>query len=703
MPKEESRGVRKGTKSCTECRRRKVRCIRLAEDAESCRRCEERGLACVAQTQSHGRSQRERLPSRYRIAQLECQVAGLSRAVHGIERELGHRPTQILEPRGNLGASASDDDDDGSSSSEVLVAEQPSHLRSLFQNDWLSLDSQQQAQKLQDRRARASARLLDDARRALQQLIPSKNEISHMVNSTWAFLPLIRHMFPDPYGVASEQELLESYEDMCKPDVDAVRLASWLLVTALTALQTSPERGYSRDELKRRYRRRLYFSRIVSNTVQSTILSHDRLMGTVQALGLAASFLPLQLAQGNIQKVWIQLRHTIAIAELVGLPRAFHAVQLNKTAGADGDETQHHKAQLWQSLCNADRLLAMIINLPPETSRYQCVLQTFAAEDILTPRVYLGHLMEIAARIPYLDNVNAGHPSSPLELTRELRQLSSQTPKSWWTGDTEQINPRHMVQFIHHCVMMRVNLRFAMRQGSDEESLYSRLACMEACELLAKRYQVIRRSLPPGVFVSRLLDLHVFTATVILLLVSHSPTPMDCFNLRIDKPKIDDIVTGVLGVMTERSNNTTGSDFARKGAATLQSLTRLLQQDDATAYAQNLTLTIPLLGRVHIRRNLHPPQVPGADDTQSFQTSAPAHWKLGMQFVPQNGQLPFNTNDQVPATLQDQEGQQLDSYLSWSIEDTYENLFQDALMADNFDQLATGENGYFYNGFSFSC
>lgn len=274
-------------------RRRKVRCIRLAEDAESCRRCEERGLACVAQTQSHGRSQRERLPSRYRIAQLECQVAGLSRAVHGIERELGHRPTQILEPRGNLGASASDDDDDGSSSSEVLVAEQPSHLRSLFQNDWLSLDSQQQAQKLQDRRARASARLLDDARRALQQLIPSKNEISHMVNSTWAFLPLIRHMFPDPYGVASEQELLESYEDMCKPDVDAVRLASWLLVTALTALQTSPERGYSRDELKRRYRRRLYFSRIVSNTVQSTILSHDRLMGTVQALGLAASFLPL--------------------------------------------------------------------------------------------------------------------------------------------------------------------------------------------------------------------------------------------------------------------------------------------------------------------------------------------------------------------------------------------------------------------------
>ena len=55
------------------------------------------------------------------------------------------------------------------------------------------------------------------------------------------------------------------------------------------------------------------------------------------------------------------MRHFVAIAELMGLPKA---------TGADDDETQLQKAQLWELLCSADRLLGMIFNLPPGTSKY---------------------------------------------------------------------------------------------------------------------------------------------------------------------------------------------------------------------------------------------------------------------------------------------------------------------------------------------
>ena len=124
-------------------RRRKVRCVRSCEDSAACRQCEARGVACVAQTSNQRPLRTPRLPSRHRIAQLESQVSQLTKIVHGIESKLGGKPSQILTT-GEDPNSGHDDSDTESSASEVLVAEQGSHLRSLFQNDWLSVDTNRQ-------------------------------------------------------------------------------------------------------------------------------------------------------------------------------------------------------------------------------------------------------------------------------------------------------------------------------------------------------------------------------------------------------------------------------------------------------------------------------------------------------------------------------------------------------------------------------
>ncbi|OBT91329.1 hypothetical protein VE01_10669 [Pseudogymnoascus verrucosus] len=638
---------RKGTVSCTECRRRKVRCIRSPEDAPTCRRCEERGSTCIAQLYSSRPRNAQRVSSRYRISQLESQVAGLSKIVHDIGLSIGHQPTQIPKPAHSPSSRVDDDSDDDSSVSDVIItADPPSHLRSLFQNDWLSVDTRQQNEQLQDRKAKASVHLLDAARHELQKLIPQKDEVIEVARSASKWLGLIVALLPQPFAIESGREMVELYDEMHKPDADAICLGSWLLTIAI-AIQEMPNASH------------LSFSRAVSDRVESTILSHDGLICTLAGLGMALNFCRLQISHGNFQKGWLKLRHYISIAELMGLPRSSEAYQLNGSTGRDNDETQLQRAQMWESLCSAEGLFGMIVNLPCASQYQQSYSPPLAIDGVIQPRAYLIRLMNISTKIQYRD---AELYASTLELDRQLNVLVSQVPKSWWAISSGKLQSEHVVQFLHYCVKMRIHLSFAMRRDTGDEYIYSRLACKDACEFSVERYQFLRQALPSNIFISQALDLQAFTATVVIILTSYS------LRDRLSG-RINSAVALVIHIMEERSRKSFGFDFALCGASTIRSLMKLLQ-DDKISGLQELTLRVPLLGKVHVRRNSHGSK------------------KAEAQFTPQDQGLPLLTS--IPPA---QGEYQWDS-LSWSIDDRYEDFFQAALNAGSFDQFAMWENGY---------
>jgi hypothetical protein len=182
--------------------------------------------------------------------------------------------------------------DDNSSLSDEVATDPPSHLRSLFQNEWLSVDLRQQNEQLQDCRAKACVHLLDIARQALQKLIPSKDDVSDLARSASEWFALLHTLLPWPCAVEYQQDMLQSYEDMHKADVDTISLASWLLTIASTAQQGPPVRGGPASQL-RGYHILSTFSQSVSDTVESTILSHDRLICTVPGLGMTMHYLRL--------------------------------------------------------------------------------------------------------------------------------------------------------------------------------------------------------------------------------------------------------------------------------------------------------------------------------------------------------------------------------------------------------------------------
>lgn len=382
------------------------------------------------------------------------------------------------------------------------------------------------------------------------------------------------------------------------------------------------------------------------------------------------------------------MRHFIAIAEIMGLPNACVAAPYSQENGSHEYETQLQRAKLWQSLCFADGISGVVLNLPPSISPYQRPNpQPLVIDGAIQPQAYIGRLIEITAKIRYRDSTHMTRGSkaelyaSVLELDRELKVLAAETPNSWWIRSVKHAIPDHLVQFLHWCISMRIHLAFTTRKDSDEEYSYSRMVCIDACESVTEHYRHLRQELPSGFFLSRCLDLQAFIATVILLLTSHSNPGTDQRSLKINKVKVNSVVTQTIEVIDERSKNTAVSHLAQHCVTSIRSLKELLQQNDRGSNAQELTLKIPLLGKVHIRRNRDMSQM---QDTRNFQ----AHGNPNEQW------LTTQEHSYIPPcidknTVSDFQTPDLPwDPLSWCIEDHHEDFFQDALMADTTDLFA---------------
>ncbi|KAK5077447.1 hypothetical protein LTR24_009637 [Lithohypha guttulata] len=297
------------------------------------------------------------------------------------------------------------------------------------------------------------------------------------------------------------------------------------------------------------------------------------------------------------------MRHSIALAELTGLPRDA------SVPGATETEMGHRRAQLWELMCSADRLLSMIFNLPSVTRRLALSeAEPLVVAGTVQARVYLARLADITTKDRYFDNGHMTQESSAerwtaaLELDRDIKVLASQVPRSWRSMHIEVLCIDKMVQIVHYYILVRVHLPIVVQQTPRDEFAYSYLTCTDACEAVARRY-IDFRPLIPGIFFARILDLEAFTATVVLLLICYNPqlTATDGRPV-LSKNRIEAVVAQVLEVMEDkRPEGYAGTKFTKNCASGVPSLLNLLQQSGPST--TGLKLKVPLLGNMSIRRN----------------------------------------------------------------------------------------------------
>ncbi|KAF5628092.1 C6 transcription factor [Fusarium sp. NRRL 25303] len=446
-----------------------------------------------------------------------------------------------------------------------------------------------------------------------------------MLVITFDWLQMLASLLPQLSSPESHPALLARYDEMCQPDVDAVDMASWLLAVAITAQQIPQQRNDS-ESLPLNSRKRLAFSHAVTEAVESLA---SILFVYISLVG-----------RGDFQQAWLKLRHFIALAELMGLPKAAQSARQNNASEGLNEESAR-KAQAWTLMCTIDRMVCMFINLPPYTRRSPNMAPLpIMADGVVQPSVYLSRLMDIAPEGFGLDDLNGTQDSKPasytavLEVAREARSLAGEAPKSWWAFHMDQdLKPDHIVQFVHYCLLMKAHLPIVLRQKGSEDCGYDHLGCIDACKSVAQRYQFIRRKLPPGFFSLNVLDLQAFTAVILLLLMPYSSTLTDLHIFQIDKSGIQCVVAQVLQLMEEKSDKDVGSDFARRGAHTIRSLRDLLQQDEKPGNSvKEITANVPLIGRIRVRRNRKAsPNLNTHSQVSSNQGPQAAHWNIQEQ------------------------------------------------------------------------
>jgi hypothetical protein len=103
---------------------------------------------------------------------------------------------------------------------------------------------------------------------------------------------LLHTLLPQPFAAKSQEDILDCYVEMRKPDIDVISLATWLITVAITAQQIPQEHDGPHNPLDghQNYSR---FSRLVSEIVENTLVSDDRLICTVEGLGMAMHFVRL--------------------------------------------------------------------------------------------------------------------------------------------------------------------------------------------------------------------------------------------------------------------------------------------------------------------------------------------------------------------------------------------------------------------------
>ena len=376
-----------------------------------------------------------------------------------------------------------------------------------------------------------------------------------------------------------------------------------------------------------------------------------------------------QLSWGRMHKVWLNLRRVIAIAELIGLPRATKMVEMQNISNAPLNPEVRLKASLWTSICSVERIACLLHNFPAATLRYSSAAsQPLVIDGTVQPRVYMLRLSGVAAKIQDMDDLSMGGAPEPevnavvLQLDNELRLLANEVPRDWWAALPSEMTTAHLLQLLHNVILMRTHLVFTMRRSPQGAYLYSQQACLEACREVAQRWRILRRSLPLGFFISRMMDLQVFTAAIVLLLATQSAGTLQDSVPGTNRIQLRECVAQTIDLLQEKAKDPVGSDVAGEAVQAIQSLTMLLEhKSDELEADVYLKLTVPRLGKVHVRRNPETMHKSLAMPGPEVQNEAVADLPIAM------------------SEIQNQDLWNQDPF-SWFIEDDYSGMFGDNLM-----------------------
>ncbi|KAK4184426.1 transcription factor sdnS [Podospora australis] len=558
------RKVRKGTHSCWECRRRKIRCQFGKGDDTVCLPCQTRGSVC--RSQEFVDSQPPQVPDR-RLAQRLARLEELMAKV--VDRVL---PEEGSGGQDHGSPALSDEtymtDDGGYGHSDVLgstpVSEEApvgmllslrtavKSLQQPFSTLSLPPDNSHRAESTS---GRGSGSRQEKVSRALYSLFPSQYDVQGIMKSSGA-----------PYFMVS---LFHSYQDIIEGRAESVEgmtvvpplsshptvLAKRLLQLCMGIQQHSPNSHFLHG-LQIKTKPYEHMLNIIS-TVSHQVISNDDIVGTAEGLQCLVLLGLWHCNAGNLRKAWLTFRRGISLGMLMGIDR--NGARPLKFVDPSIPESARPSAEaLWYRMIQSDRLLSLMLGLPDASPD-----NSFASDENMaraTPAERLSKIHAVLARRIIERNLSQKQTDTfPIskEIDNDLESAARAMGAEWWIIpplDAQDHAARVtccaqlMLQIHHFDLRINLHLPYMLRNTNrssdgEYETADSKTACAVSSREVLKRF-VAFRSRFNSAWSCRHVDYSALVASMTLLMsyLGQAPEPRDCMGQQGDDRKLIEIV-----------------------------------------------------------------------------------------------------------------------------------------------------------------
>ncbi|RMZ73978.1 c6 finger domain [Pyrenophora seminiperda CCB06] len=633
MPKEETlptrKKMRKGTHSCFECRRRKIRCIFQADNPDVCSECFARGSRCIDQEHANPEvivDHRKNL--RERVSRLEALVDTLLEDKTVKSESHSHSQSQSLadtsSPKPNNVytkdtfpptplSTESSSNIFQLSNNQRAVSDRGHHvpILSAFEDALNDAEAQAKARgnpqpksmtpksgPAPDERYTIESRHDDDiavgitiahsakrerAKQGLIAMLPPFDQLTKILNSNSEWWQTWRRKCS---GTSGTEQTLPRFaaHALTTGNIGAI-------ATVVLAVGISSSNDY--DDAER------YFE-----AVDRWFLSDDEYAASLEGMECLILKSKWYADVGQPRRAWIAYRKALMYAQLMGLHR-------KRTSSAAHES-------IWWSLYHGDRFLSLLLGLPYGISDAHCdlTMPELSEGPYLHPMIVMTKLSQLAGKV--IDRNQGVAEQSfawALQLDQELEDLWKRLDPAWidYTelladADTNaaELRERIMGQMVFHQIRVYLHLPFMLKSASNSRFSYSRTACLNGSREVLRLYQSLRTGTVQPLYECKAIDFIGFTAAVLIQLgllnttmhvqSSGTPSAKDIEeDVRLIEVSID---------IFRRASSEKGGRVAAQSAQVLEKMMGKFKgtSDELDGPPEQSDFVIPYFGTISIKR-----------------------------------------------------------------------------------------------------
>ncbi|RDW93049.1 putative Zn(II)2Cys6 transcription factor [Aspergillus mulundensis] len=494
-PTRKRRKIRKGTTSCWECKRRKVRCSLVDDPNGVCKACRRRGANCLTQDFADVDDGIE----------LVDDVRHSSRIELADDIRISARVPELISPAGSTGASPSPRRRQGDVDLEY---ERGSTLTSL--TDPIASISHE-----------------------LHASLPSRKDISSICK-VLDHVPLMFHEFLTRPHSDSEEDASRSVWllDIPPPESHPALLARYMLRLA-TPLQ-SLDLKKSGKQLSALLEAPQLMAKRLAETAIHLVTSRDELLGSVEGVECAMLEGNYEANRGNYCPAWIAFRKAMTLAQVLGVHRPRHSLRvLDSRRKVDS-------SFLWYRIVYVDRFMCLMMGRPQGSMD-----RSMGSDAVMDADTPLGQLERfhcfIASQILERNDAESCSADTTQNIDYQLRKAAEFMPSEWWmvpnAAEPEVVDReiRLVCQINHYGLINQLHIPYMLRFANAEQKLhtYSHTTCINASREILTRYVALGNS--NGVaYTCRVIDFFTLSSALLILLAhlrQHTLTPGEFNNL----------------------------------------------------------------------------------------------------------------------------------------------------------------------------